>query len=116
MLDIQRKLLDRMLAQLDGMNAKYAIVIDGEKFGTLEVAPDRPRANRVRTGIDFKQFKIRERLEALKVGEVLVIDVPAGINVRAVQSNACARAASVFGPGNSTTCRVGQQVQLIREG
>lgn len=116
MLKVQEKSLERLMAQLDGMGVAYAIVVDGIKYGALELAPEKkPRVKRQRSGIDFSQFNIIERVRAMQIGDVLTIDVPEGIDVEKVRGNLCAAASKHVGKGCVTSCVCGRQVQALRE-
>ncbi len=121
MLEIEMKVLTRLLATLDGMKIQYAIIIDGEKIGPLELKPApavKPLRAPKKPAKDYSAYRLQERLAALPVGQVLEIPLiqdGSGITGTMLQSNVCSRATALFGPKNYCTAVVLDRVQVLRE-
>lgn len=119
MLEIQKKQLGNIEAMLKGMGAKFAIMLDDGTIidGGLRIKAYQPQLPGMPTKPrrDFSQFRIRERLAELRVGEVVEFDT-AGTEFSA--SDVCGNLSSAgiykFGNGNFTTCTVGTKVQGLR--
>ena len=98
---IKKQVLDRCIKQLNALGAKYAIVVDDEKFGELEIVTAALKPRRTvnkRRWVNVVGF-VREELKALEVGDVAVLKVPEGEDISAFQSLVSRVAAELFGKG-----------------
>lgn len=114
MLDIQRIALQRITTTLNGMGAKYAIVFDDEKFGELEVQKEKARKH-VNPRRDYSQFQIREKVNAMEIGDVITFRPADGFTAEDIRSNASAHCCTKFGKKSCTSIIKDGEVQLMRE-
>jgi len=97
---VKKQLLDRCIKQLNVLGAKYAIIIDNEKFGELEIATDvKPKRTINKQRWVKVAGLVREELKKLEAGDVAVLKVPEGEDIAAFQSHVSRVAADLFGNG-----------------
>ena len=116
MLEVQLVQIQRLLNVLDGVDAKYKIVLaDGTEYGTLQVEKKRKK-NRQQLypyGTVRKQYKAY--MENLAVGKAEII--PAGIiDVSVMASSISSFANTTWGAGSVATkvMRDINKVQVVR--
>lgn len=76
---IQLNVVNRAMKMLESAGAQFVIIAGEHRYGTLQLAEPKKAITRARTGIDWKQFGIKEKLITAKPGDVLIF--PAGDNV-----------------------------------
>ena len=109
--------LKKAIALLSALQTEFIIKTEeGDLYtlGDLVLADD---SKRTRTCKDprgmHKDFLIAAGLDAMQVGQVLVI--PKGeFDVSAVQRRASSRACALWGNGSTTTAVVGDSVEVLR--
>jgi len=120
MLEIQKKQLANCIAMLNALGCVFIVrdatgVIHKSTVSLDPPAPDPKRFSKR----DYSSFKIKERIAALKVGDVDVFTVDDaakanGITVQSLGSTVSAVGIIAFGKGAFTTQRVGNTIQCMR--
>lgn len=103
---IQDMAFERALRMLDAAGAQYAIVYNGETYGTLELAPP-PKVRRRGPGLyprGMTRAHFLPHLGELQPGECAKIPY-ADFDVAILQSNVAAFCSSTWGAGNSMARR-----------
>ena len=105
MLEIQKNTLIKAMKMLNSIDVEYAILANGEKYGTLELAVKKPASSQMsfsdKYGRSVVLNYVKPYVTDLKVGEVVCI--PAGDYVLdAVASTASTYAHEKFGVGGYT--------------
>lgn len=111
--------LKKAIALLSALQTQFIIKTEeGDLYtlGDLVLADDTKRTRVCKDPHGMhKDFLIAAGLDAMQVGEVLVI--PKGeFEVQAVQRRASSRACSLWGNGSATTAVVGDNVEVLRIG
>ena len=111
--------LKKAIALLSALQTQFIIKTEeGDLYtlGDLVLADDTKRTRVCKDPHGMhKDFLIAAGLDAMQVGEVLVI--PKGeFEVAAVQRRASSRACSLWGKGATTTAVVGDNVEVLRIG
>ena len=109
--------LKKAIALLSALQTQFIIKTEeGDLYtlGDLVLADDTKRTRVCKDPHGMhKDFLIAAGLDAMQVGEVLVI--PKGeFEVQAVQRRASSRACSLWGNGSATTAVVGDNVEVLR--
>jgi hypothetical protein len=122
LMEVQKRALQKACDLIAGMGLTYAIRGDGIELGSLQVhepAGERhPNGRKKRDTQRFIDYKVRDRLMLLVVGEVEVFQIIAGdddMTPAALQSNVAGHANRIFGSGNYSTAICEDTVQVIRE-
>lgn len=111
-MDVKTNTIIKAIRLLDAAGAQFKIIAaTGEEYGTLKLAEPVGRARRHNV---YAVTGYIPKVEAMKVGEVLVLEVPAGEAPGGFQSAICGRAGAVFGAGNYTTSRNGNNIEVLR--
>lgn len=107
MLEIQRITLTKAMKLLNSIGAEYAIIVDEEKHGTLEVVTNKQQPKKKskafasKYGRNFLRNYVRPYVDRLNVGDVSYI--PAGLyELEAVAATAASYAHEIFGKGGHT--------------
>jgi hypothetical protein len=108
MLEIQKTTLRKAINLLNSIKVEYAILADGEKHGSLEVAPKRASTKKEsyskKYGRGVVLNYVRPYIQNLNVGDVARI--PAGdFDLRAVSAISATFAHGLFGVGGHTIRR-----------
>lgn len=116
MLEVQLIQIQRLLNILDGVDAKYRIILaDGTEYGTLQVEQKRTkkRQHLYPYGAVRKQYKAQ--VEKLAVGKAEII-ASGGIDLNMLASSISAFANSKWGAGSVATkvMRDINKVQVVR--
>ena len=114
---IKAATLKKAIAFLSALQTQFIIKTEeGDLYtlGDLVLADDTKRTRVCKDPHGMhKDFLIAAGLDAMQVGEVLVI--PKGeFEVQAVQRRASSRACSLWGNGSATTAVVGDNVEVLR--
>ena len=109
--------LKKAIALLSALQTEFIIKTeegDLYTFGNLVLADESKKTRVCRDPHGMhKDFLIAAGLDAMQVGEVLVI--PKGeFDVAAVQRRVSSRACSIWGNGSATTAVVGDNVEVLR--
>jgi len=98
---IKKQLLDRCIKQLNALGAKYAIIIDDEKFGDLEIVAAVLKPKRTRNANRWSEVaeKVKALISAMNVGDVLVLEPPADEPLASFQAYVSSQAGVILGKG-----------------
>lgn len=99
--NVKQNILDRCMKQLTAISAEFAIVIAGQKYGTLEIAEAETKSKRTRNANRWSAVsaEIRERLSRMHPCDVEVFKMPEGESIADFQSHVSNQAAKLFGKG-----------------
>ena len=100
MSDIQTAALNRALSILNAIKVPYAVMHNGVKHGTLEVAPDKSAAPRFQ---NLKKHDYLAKLQAAKVGDVLTFKVDSNAEGESLRGSISAAGIRMFGLGSILT-------------
>ena len=112
MLEIQKQQFNKALGILNMLGCEYAIKLtDGQIIGKLPVADAASikvgKNGKVRKARkpsrDYSTFCIPDKVNAMGVGDVLVIEARDGFTPVEIQANVCTYGVHRFGKGNFTT-------------
>jgi len=106
MLEIQKSVLTKAIKLLNSIKVEYAILADGEKYGTLEVAGKKrtvgKRAFAFKYGRNAVLNYVKPYIDNLEVGEI--IQIPLGeYDLDAIAATSASHAHKVFGTGGHTS-------------
>ena len=99
--NIRKQILERCLKQLAAIGAEYAVVIEGEKYGNLEIAKteNKPKRTRKRDRWASIAGYVKEQIQKMEIGDVVVFDTPEGENTASFQSHISHQAFNILGKG-----------------
>ncbi len=108
MLEIQKVTLRKAINLLNSIGVEYAILANGEKYGSLEIVPQRAPTKGVsyskKYGRGVVLNYVKPYIQNLKVGDVA--QIPAGdFDLRAVSAIGATLAHDLFGTGGHTSRR-----------
>jgi hypothetical protein len=113
-MNVKTKALEQAIKMLDATGAQYKIIsAEGNHYGELVLAePAKPKSTK-RYGM-FTPTCYTEQINAMKVGEVVVIAPPEGATPEELRSVMSGHASKKFGAKNHTTSITEGRVELLR--
>jgi hypothetical protein len=99
--NVKQNLLDRCIKQLNAIGAEFAIVINNEKYGTLEIAEAETTTRRTRNANRWSSVAadIKRRLSVMESGDMESFKMPLGESIADFQSHVSNQAGKLFGKG-----------------
>lgn len=114
----KKQVLDRCIRQLTAIKAEFAIVIDGEKYGTLEIAENKPKRTRKANRWANVAEEIQAKILEMGVGDVITLEPPPGEPLEAFQAHVSNQAGFLLGRGGdyyiTSMNREKNYVELLR--
>lgn len=116
---VQVQTIIRAINMLKAAGAKFKVITeDGDEYGDLEVVIPKQRKHMDRSAM-HERLKIKERIGAMKVGDVEVFTLPPDMHTEnldpsKLQSIIAGHCTNVLGKGACTTHRNGDSVEVLR--
>jgi hypothetical protein len=95
----KKQVLDRCIRQLTAIKAEFAIIIEGEKYGTLEIVEAAPKRTRKADRWASVAEKVKTQIQTMKVGDVITLEPPPGETLVSFQSHVSNQAGVILGRG-----------------
>jgi len=97
---IKQQLLDRCIRQLSAIKAEFAIVIDGEKYGTLDIVPPKKKKTLNKNRWAAVSDGIKAKISAMQIGDVVRFETPDNEPISDFQCHVSRTACFILGKGN----------------
>ena len=114
----KKQVLDRCIRQLTAIKAEFAIIIEGEKYGTLGIVEAVSKRTRRADRQGSVAEKIKAQILAMEVGDVITLEPPPGESLESFQSHVSNQAGVLLGRGGdyyiTSKNREKNYVELLR--